>query len=377
MSITINFCVKPNIIKENPHGFQYFFDEDTICDKTKGNFKYITTKKEFENRLPIKPKNPYYMAKLFTNIYKIPTKYIYDYTSHICRPKSTLHNGQLKLLLSTMYFFHHYVKPSKNTIVIYAGAAHGYNIGINIYPKFIKKWILIDPASKWDPRLSRRSDVEIIKDFFNDAMAEELRKKYSEAIPETSLVFISDIRLDPDDESVTRDNADQIRWVKILRPDSYCLKSRFCYSYCDNNGCRYDLTNNYLSGDLVIQPYAPLSSTESRLMKTNYKRIILKDYDCNEYESRFFTFNKFIRCCDYRQVSGIDLRKYGYDNCFDCTFFYMIVSDFFKIKNSKTIVEKMKWIEKYLTPGSKPKVMTDIKEKSKMNSYKKVYVCDS
>ena len=87
----------------------------------------------------------------------------------------------------------------------------------------------------------------------------------------------------------------------------------------------------YLTGDVIIQPYAPLASTESRLMKQCGKRITLKKYNFKEHEDRFFTFNRFIRPCDFSD-GKIDLRDYGYDNCFDCTVFYNIVKECFRKK---------------------------------------------
>lgn len=370
MTINVKFCIKKELIEQNPHNFQYFFDEDKICDNSHeedSSFDIITTKEDFKKRVKMVPLNSFYQKTLYLKLYSIPKKYIQPYTDKLCRPRSTLHHGQLKLFLSTLFFLTNYVDyTDNNVIVIYAGAAHGFNTGLNLYPKSILKWILIDPSKNWDTRLKSISNIQILQTFFTDELATSLKEEHSDC----DIVFISDIRLDTKEESIERDNEDQLRWVNILKPISYCLKMRLPYVTPSSKK-----SGKYLSGDVIIQPYAQLMSTESRLMKKGSK-ITLKNYDYKEYEDRFFTFNRFIRCCDFRktmddEILGDSDYENNYDYCYDCVMFYKIIEEcYFDFKASpKEIIEMMKFIDKNIVPHSSKTVLKDIEEKRVMNTY--------
>ena len=136
----------------------------------------------------------------------------------------------------------------------------------------------------------------------------------------SKLYFISDIRLSPDDESVIKDNNINIVWHKIIQPDYSFLKFR-----CPYDGEYYD----YYKGEIYIQPYAPASSTETRLVLK--KELEKEKYNINEYQGKFVYFNRIIRPAYHKQT--IKQNK-EFDHCYDCTFFSKIISDYFNKFNS-------------------------------------------
>ena len=100
--------------------------------------------------------------------------------------KTSLHVGQLKLLLSEIEFFSIYWDPKAipNPVCVYAGAAPGTHIPIlvEMFPTFI--FHLYDPAKimiNSDPR------IQIFEEYFTDDIAQ----KYS---GRNDVFFISDVR---------------------------------------------------------------------------------------------------------------------------------------------------------------------------------------
>jgi len=256
----------------------------------------------------------FYKQKFTYKLKEVP--YVIEYGTTYPKPKSVIHWGQLKLFLTTLQFLIKYIGTSDPLInIIYAGSAPGSNIALlaDMFPN--TRWYLIDPAP-FIPELHKHKQmIEIKNEFFTENLAKYYYNLFKKRDKLSKLYFISDIRLSPDDESVIKDNNINIVWHKIIQPDYSFLKFR-----CPYDGEYYD----YYKGDIYIQPYAPPSSTESRLVLK--KELEKEKYNINEYQGKFLYFNRVIRPAYHKQT--IKQNK-EFDHCYDCTFFSKIISEYF------------------------------------------------
>lgn len=319
------FEVPENIIKNEKHCVSIFCTSKTLS-KT-GKIEVISDKKDF---LKDEKKE---RKQFLTSPYQI--RKVYNYACDIVAPKTTLHYGQLKLFLTTLIFFKKFL-PSENLVLIYLGSAHGTNLLLlfKLFPQYLasfKKIVLIDPA-KFDLGLYELEKVEIRKQFFDDKKARNLKREFKD----DKLVFMSDIRVDKKEEFVNKDMIDQRRWVEILQPVWSCLKTRFPWVGDDETR---DKSGEYFSGEIIIQPYAPQSSTESRLI---FSKIEYTTYDYKDYEDRFFTFNRYLRPCMYD--THLMLEGTEFDHCWDCMAFYRLIY----FKNHTETLKLMKRIFDFL-----------------------------
>jgi hypothetical protein len=248
-------------------------------------------------------------------IYKLKySPYVMEYGTTYPKPKSVIHWGQLKLFLTTLQFLITYIKSNDPLInIIYVGSAPGYNIEIlaDMFPN--TRWYLIDPAVHYSKLYKHKQIIEIKTEFFTTNLANYYYNLFKNK--SSKLYFISDIRLNPDDDSVIKDNDINIVWHKIIKPDYSFLKFR-----CPYNGEYYD----YYKGDVYLQPYSNVSSTESRLVLK--KKLEKEKYNINEYQGKFLYFNRIIRPAYHKQT--IKQNK-EFDHCYDCTFFSKIINEYF------------------------------------------------
>ena len=236
-------------------------------------------------------------------------------------PRVQLHNGQRKLLMSEIDFFVGLTEltggiAAEDITVVYAGSAPGTHIPYlgKLFPKF--KWELYDPR-QFAPALAHTPRVRTHVQFFEDADAEKFAGR-------PGIVFVSDIRTGETVSSMTtgesnklvaQDMAMQQRWVKLMQPAAYSLKFRLPYS--EKAGVEQPPVE-YLAGEVRIQPWAPLSSTETRLIGGVGDWDKTAMYNPGLYEKQLFYVNTILRQWrTYRHgvptslVSGLDL-------CFDC-----------------------------------------------------------
>lgn len=271
--------------------------------------------------------------------------------------KQTLHFGQLKLLLTLLHFLRTEcsdIKNGKKTVLIYAGAAAGMNIFLSYeyFKHIIDEWVLIDPA-RFDPRLFKLKNVVILNNFFTDKLATELYEQYCDY----NIIYISDIRISPEEERIMSDMSDQLRWYYILKPYKTQFKFRLPWQYSKGEFFPY------LSGKQVIQPYAPPNSSESRLV-IDGPNARIKHYDLTKYDGKCFTFNNYYRQSNYSNFLGFDLTKYGYDNCCDCARFFVEASNYVSSKND--IIETIKLMNKWVSILSPTRtVVADVATKLK------------
>ncbi len=257
----------------------------------------------------------FYQDKFVYTYNELP--YLFDSEPTIPKPKSVIHWGQLKMFLVTILFLINKVDPDdKEVHIIYPGSARGDNILIlcDMFPNTL--WYLIDPAPHHPKLKGHKQIVEIRTEFFTDDLAKHYFKKFANR--KFPLLILSDIRVDTDDKAIIDNQDSNALWHNIIKPDHSYFKFRCPY----NEGKEYD----YYDGKLYIQPYARVSSSETRIMFDTI--ITKKKYDCNEYFGKFTYFNRILRPSYYKKAI-IPNNKY-FDHCYDCTYFSYLISNYLK-----------------------------------------------
>ena len=323
------------------------------------------------------------------NLNKIPEK-IDDLVSFANYNKEAMdfqykcHWGQKKLLLSEIQFLTKVcqklnIKKLNNYAVVYIGSAAGYHLPIlyNLFPELL--WLLYDPApfSKEANKHSNKSKVKIFNMFFTD----DTIKHVFDNIENKKILFISDIRLAPEEESVMLDMINQVRWGTQLNADFMYLKFKSPY-YEENvnvfktnniNDLKLDkkIINNpdlaasdnesflYLKGDIYLQLYPNIHSIELRIYieKINNK-YELKVYNFKNIENIMANYNSNIKNCfmcnDICNDIPLDLLLLipGYDISLECLMEYNIVYNYYKyfldINDKTKIIYKLYKMNRYL-----------------------------
>jgi hypothetical protein len=284
--------------------------------------------------------------------------------------QSRCHWGQKKLLLSEIQFLTKVcqklnTKSLKDYAVVYVGAAAGLHFPIlyNLFPELI--WLLYDPArfSKEASMHPQKQKVKIFNQFFTD----ETIKHAKQNSENRKILFISDIRLSPDEEAVMKDMISQAKWGTDLEADYMLLKYKVPYEeentkeyktntiddlqinpkYIINPNLKADdKTFLYLKGDVYIQLFAHIHSVELRLMveKVNGK-YELDAVKYNEIEKKMFYFNVNLRTS--WSTENYDFLHYipGYDSSIECVMEYFIIKNYYEylhnIKDKNIIIQKM------------------------------------
>jgi hypothetical protein len=216
--------------------------------------------------------------------------------------KKSTHYGQLKLLTTELQFFNKYWNPIKvpEPTCVYIGAAPGTHIAVlsRLYPSF--QFHLYDAGNVFDDILRTEefsSKIKLFTQYFKDEDA----KKYS---GRNDIFFISDIRSltyhtarienedtrKKDEETVLNDMKLQMNWYNIIKPFKAHLKFRLPFGY------QYDWVLkelDYLDGDVYRQPWAPQTSTETRLVPDD--GLPNRKWNCKVYEDTLFYHNKIVR----------------------------------------------------------------------------------
>jgi cap2 methyltransferase len=229
---------------------------------------------------------------------------------------TALHWGQRKLLLTEIEFLTNYLSDNtylkKNTYVIYAGSAPGTHIEYlsKLFPDMY--FMLYDPR-QFSPKLNKNPYINTYEQFFTDDTAKEW---ISDKHPDKNILFISDIRTGSTDMEikdfemcVKLDNENQMSWYNIINPKKSMFKFRLPYDS--------DEITQYLNGQVFLQPYAPTTSTETRLIVDEKAKI--KSYDDRIYEEQMFYFNKHTRNQTYDNLltNEAEKNKNGISNNFD------------------------------------------------------------
>jgi hypothetical protein len=219
------------------------------------------------------------------------------------------HFGQRKLLMGEVEFLSRYI-DNKNPLVVYAGAAYGRHINllVQLFPH--AEYHLYD-SNEFDRGLFGRANVKIYSRYFTDIEAQQYNALLKEK-KHSQLLFISDVRtaennsvIEEWDREIVDNMLMQKKWVELMEPSMASLKFRLPWFDADT---KYD----YFDGELFIQPWAPIKSTETRLF-TDGRTI--KTYSPITYENVCYRHNLISRCF-HKFESKIDYA--GFDKCYDC-----------------------------------------------------------
>ena len=225
----------------------------------------------------------------------------------------TLHAGQRKLLLTEIEFLTKYGDLADT--VLYVGAAPGTHLVVlhELFPKH--KFILYDPRP-YDKRVLELPNFEFYNEYFTDEAAEKYIGQ--------DLLFITDIRNiqeaenpDKSEGAVFEDMTMQKRWIEMIKPKMSSIKFRLPFT---------EGKTEYFDGDIYIQPFARLTSTETRLF-TDGKST--KTYDNKTYEEQLWYHNNKSRQLAYDN----DVVHDGLDNCYDCVTQVQILNEYISKMN--------------------------------------------
>ena len=276
----------------------------------------------------------------YTNVSNIPYNLIFKDISKL-DVSSTIHLGQLKLLMTEVDFMTKYGHLSN--IVVYSGAAPGIHTSFlsYLFPKHT--FHLYDPGFndttfyKYNPKGGPKvinSNIKAYKSYFTDKIATLFWNQYSGKI-----LFINDVRVgsanranDPYDvkeENVRKDNIAQKRWYDIMKPVATSLKFRFPFTSKE--------TSSYIKGDFTLQCYTDPTSAETRLFISPYTEEEVK-YNVKDYNDKLFYHNLVTRnWCSYHTLKDDSYHQVnGLDHCYDCNLMINI------FKNYLTVIHKVK-----------------------------------
>ena len=228
--------------------------------------------------------------------------------------KTTLQWGQRKLALVLLEFLTLFASPGD--IVVYAGAAPGTNIAFLAGLFQDVEFHLYDPR-EFNRLVRQHSNIKTYRQYFTDQTA----RSYAGL---SNILFVSDIRtgtdIDSDDvfeRRVWEDMLAQQRWYRLMEPKKAHLKFRLPYSVA---GQPTDGALEYLSGTVIIQPWAKVTSTEGRLVPDGLTR----EWSFKWYEDCMFQHNVVTRT----SIHPHTVKAPGLDHCFDCASEVSILQQF-------------------------------------------------
>ena len=248
-----------------------------------------------------------------------------------------LHWGQRKLMLTEIEFLGFVRDLAKldktdthDFVVVYIGSADGRHLIPmidQVFPKVFSEFHLYDIPKRYSTpvqiatKKGTRSGAKIkiapyepteegtVTGFFTDSVCENYTKKeYKDRV-----VFISDIRVNTDNESVLNDHLSQDRWIRAIKP--YASMVKFRYPFAMEKG---EIMPKYphLSGAMFLQCYPPPCSNEVRLWTLHPKFLGLKLFpmhngDTHLHENQMNVFNNVLRMATYKNNGGCA--------CYDCS----------------------------------------------------------
>lgn len=272
------------------------------------------------------------------------------------------HWGQRKLILPEMKFFTDYWDPKQvpHPLCVYAGAASGTHITLlaELFPAF--EFHLYDPSPF---SILETDQIKIFTGQEHGFFTLEVAKKYKKC---NNVFFISDIRtadwkrnreteyaklgvelgekveehikLDVHDRADQKTEQDvwedmklQESWVLEMQPIESLLKFRLPWPKKNQ-----DIFVSYLNGIVYWQPWAPHTSTETRLKplrnpKTN--QLEQKQWNIIDYEEKCFYHN-----CVTRENKLFMLN--GFQNALDPP---ELLNDFDSVAEAYILQEYLKW----------------------------------
>ncbi len=261
------------------------------------------------------------------------------------------HDGQRKLLFSEIEFYNLVSQKYnlKDCIVVYVGSGEGVHMSFifDLFPDL--DFILIDPVKSLckHPFMKNKEKVIQINEYYTDHSYKkilELNKKNKK------ILFMSDIREEASEKEIWSDMLQQQLWCIQLNSIAYLLKFRLPWITEDFNfndfdyllplsseKSKYDFKEKdkgikYLKGDIYLQIYPPVKSTETRLIhiRDNDEKFTFYKYDPKFYEDQMFYFNTKSRLQSFKYKDS-ELMKYhliGYDDSYESVSEYFIIEQY-------------------------------------------------
>ncbi len=234
-------------------------------------------------------------------------------TQFVDRPddeRSPLHFGQLKLLLSMLTFLLWHTEASEGVdyCLFYAGAAPGNSAAYiaRLFPRIT--FYLFDPAPFCAELASPPANVRTFNDYFTDETAAAI----SERFVGRRTLFVSDIRTGKTSDCVRADMAAQQAWARAIGAESTMMKFRLPWEAGQTL---------YLAGLVTLQAFAPLTSTETRLISTRRDLYLpARAYDHGAYERQLAHHNMLGRV----QYHDHTVNAAGLDHCYDCAVLVLV-----------------------------------------------------
>lgn len=236
--------------------------------------------------------------------------------------------GQFKLLFTELFFLTKCSRPGD--LALYVGAAPGYHTTIlaDLFPEV--------NFDLWDPRkfeTEERPNIKIYNDFFTDVSAKSYVNSSDNILLMVDMRTLKNINiykkendLEKFDELVTDDMVMQRNWARIIQPRYSYFKLRFPYE---------KPRTKYLTGQIYLQPYAPLS-TEARLLTNNYDDEIVYDTKLFDEQMAYHNYNNRCQVGTSRKYNKI-FKKYNLVNNWDNTLAMSICHYYLtKIKNNRS-----------------------------------------
>jgi hypothetical protein len=240
--------------------------------------------------------------------------------------------GQRKLFLTTLDFLIDFADADDQ--VLYVGAAEGTNVVLlsKLIPDLT--WHLYDPR-QFDQHLFENPKVSVYRKFFGDLDAYQWQNQ-------ENILLLSDIRttsneIDPEDlheRKIYNDMINQQNWFNIIQPKKALFKFRLPYVNPDSQllyGGRK--TVRYLDGEIRVQPFAPKTSAESRLIPNGK----MKEWDPKKYEDAMSSWNAYDRISYYEYEPKIK----GLDHCGDCALEVQIWKRYLQKYDSKKDIQEL------------------------------------
>lgn len=187
-------------------------------------------------------------------------------------PKNSVHSGQLKLMMSEIFFLNRFwdAEEVPNPTVVYVGAAPGYHIVFlsQLFPQMT--FHLYDPrpfrirpseqiilhrqlfeaadARRW----SGRNDVYLISDIRSSNYQST---KYNPTLPEEQLAELRG----KNEQIIISNMQQQDEWYTTMKPRWASFKFRLPHPSPTLK------TFNYLYGHVFLQPWGPIAGFETRI----------------------------------------------------------------------------------------------------------------
>lgn len=300
--------------------------------------------------------------------FKVPyNKFRHDY-------EGRCHWGQFKLLASEIDLFvrcRRKFGPQTCYVMVYAGAANGLHLPVlaDLFPEVV---ILAYDGAKFDRSVFRHSRIRVFegrRGFVTDAALPSIDKqarreernmlRSQRGWTRARRLFVSDIRISPDNASVHADMVNQARWGISLRCHVMMLKFRLPYPSSVWEPPRVDAARDfgmspsslasitppppdpsivrssylYLKGMIQPQVFAPMHSTETRLivgMDSSddvhpTRRFSLNWYNIHAYETDMSTLNAVSRRFIVADSVPLDLYVRTFDRGIECLSLFNLI----------------------------------------------------